>query len=217
MINLITTDYLSPRWTGEILDCAMPMTLDSYTCCSYQCLYCFAYFQRAHNVAGYSERQVRGVDPDRIRKLFTDALLNKETTKANSQFKAYIQDRKYCQWGGMSDPFDENERKYKISLQVLRFMDEIDYPLSISTKGAWFTEDPRYMNIIKKHAHNWHFKISIISTKEEMVKKIELGVPSTQERFKAMERLASLGLEVTLRYRPYIPIMSEDYTEMLKC
>src|SRR5688572_29278763 len=38
--------YGSPRWTYEILDCAMPMTFDTYSNCAHQCLYCFSFFQR---------------------------------------------------------------------------------------------------------------------------------------------------------------------------
>lgn len=39
--------YGSPRWTGEIADCSMPMTMDTYSNCSYNCQYCFSQFQRA--------------------------------------------------------------------------------------------------------------------------------------------------------------------------
>lgn len=67
-------DYLSPRWSGEICDCSMPMTFDTYSTCSFNCLYCFAYFQKSHNVIGYKdhldlkERQVRSVDPEKVKK-----------------------------------------------------------------------------------------------------------------------------------------------------
>ena len=39
--------YSSPRWSNEIADCSMPMTFDTYSNCSYGCLYCFSQFQRA--------------------------------------------------------------------------------------------------------------------------------------------------------------------------
>ena len=47
-------DYASPRWSNEILDCSMPMSMDTYSKCAYNCLYCFAFFQKEHNVKGYS-------------------------------------------------------------------------------------------------------------------------------------------------------------------
>jgi hypothetical protein len=87
--------------------------------------------------------------------------------------------------------------------------------LSISTKGTWWTKEPKYMALFKKHTHNWHIKISIISDKPEMVKRIELGVDTTDERFEAIARLANIGVDVTFRFRPYLPIMSEDIDSLL--
>ena len=44
-IELTTGGYGSPRWTGEILDCSMPMTFDTYSNCAFNCAYCFSSFQ----------------------------------------------------------------------------------------------------------------------------------------------------------------------------
>ena len=44
----IKQNYLSPRWSGEVCDCSMPVALDTYNTCSYNCLYCFAFFQKSH-------------------------------------------------------------------------------------------------------------------------------------------------------------------------
>ena len=40
-------NYTSPRWSMEIPDCSMPMSMDTYSRCSYNCLYCFSFFQKA--------------------------------------------------------------------------------------------------------------------------------------------------------------------------
>ena len=42
----IEQTYGSPRWTGEIADCSLPMTLDTYSNCSFGCVYCFSQYQR---------------------------------------------------------------------------------------------------------------------------------------------------------------------------
>ena len=54
------------------------------------------------------------------------------------QFKEYIKQRRVMQWGGLSDEFDGFERKYGVTLDLLRFFKEIDYPLCFSTKGTWW-------------------------------------------------------------------------------
>ena len=42
----IEQTYGSPRWTGEIADCSLPLTLDTYSNCSFGCVYCFSQYQR---------------------------------------------------------------------------------------------------------------------------------------------------------------------------
>ena len=46
MSNEIKHNYQSPRWSGEIADCSLPMTLDTYSNCSFGCVYCFSQYQR---------------------------------------------------------------------------------------------------------------------------------------------------------------------------
>ena len=64
-------DYASPRWTNEILDCSMPMTFDTYSKCSYHCLYCFSFYQKSHTLDGYDSnknniRAIRSVKPQKV-------------------------------------------------------------------------------------------------------------------------------------------------------
>lgn len=192
--------YGSPRWTYEILDCAMPMTFDTYSNCAHQCLYCFSFFQRAIGVGSedYLHHKVRAVNVDKIKRMFTDP------DKHAGQFAGYIKRRMTMQWGGLSDGFDWYERKFRKSLELLRFFNEINYPISISTKGVWFLDDPEYRAVLKE-AKNVHFKYSIVTTNEQHVKEIEPGVVSSQDRFDAMKKLNDLGIgATTLRFRPFI-------------
>jgi DNA repair photolyase len=203
--------YESPRWSGEITDCSMPMTFDTYSVCSYNCLYCFSFFQKSHSSKGYLNRNVRSVNEKHVKNLFMDSLLGRK----KNQFTNYIRDKVTMQWGGLSDGFDEYERQYGVSLDLLKFFDKIDYPLSISTKATWFTKDNRYMDLIAKHKHNWHFKISIITNDNIMAKAIERGVDPPYERLNAIKRLSDLGIPVTLRLRPYIIGISDDFRTLV--
>ena len=209
----IQNNYTSPRWSIEITDCSMPMSLDTYSKCSYNCLYCFSYFQKSHNVEGYLNGPARSVNVDKIKKLFTNAMSDNRagSGKTDQQFFAYIKDRRIMQWGGMADQFDENEKRNGVTLELLRFFDAIDYPLSFSTKSTWWTEDGRYMDLFSKHTHNWHVKVSIITLNHKLSKIVEKGVPSPSERLQAIKRLSDIGIHVTLRLRPYIIGISEDY------
>lgn len=211
-------NYNSPRWTMEITDCSMPMTFDAYSKCAYNCMYCFAYFQKSHTLDGYIGGGIRSVNPKKVEHLFDSAMKNDRSavTREMLQFFPYIQNRRIMQWGGLADEFDEWERRFGVTLELLKYFDKIDYPLSFSTKAAWWTEDERYMSIFRKHAHNWHVKISIITSDEEKARKIEKGVPSPQKRFEAIKRLADAGIHVTLRLRPFILGVSTDFKETIR-
>lgn len=214
-------NYTSPRWSGEICDCSMPLTFDTYSACAYNCLYCFAYFQKSHNVDGYAGiedtkmRKPSSVNPEKIKTLFNNCLNDKPTNLAEKQMYPYIKNRITMQWGGMADGFDDWEKKYNISLELLKFFDEIDYPLSISTKGVWWTKDKRYMDLVKKHPHNWHYKISIITLDELRSKVMEEYCPTPKERLQAIKRLSKQGMHTTLRLRPYIIGLSDDYPQLI--
>lgn len=205
--------YQSPRWSAEIADCSMPMTFDTYSNCSFGCMYCFAQFQRA--IGGgkdnYLKKEVTAVNVERIKNMF----LNPD--EHAGQFAPYIKQRRVMQWGGLSDEFDGYERKYGKTLELLKFFKDIDYPLCFSTKATWWTEDERYMELVRGQ-HNWNFKFSIITLDERKAHIIERGVPTPMQRLNAIERIANADAGgATLRLRPFIiGVSTPTYLDLIK-
>lgn len=204
--------YLSPRWTAEIADCSLPMTMDTYSNCSFGCVYCFAQYQRGVGGAAdaYFSKRVKSVDPEKIRKLFD--LEDKE-----SQFYKYIKDKRPIQYGGMSDQFDGYEKKYGVTYEILKHLREINYPICFSTKSAWVFHDPKYQELFRG-ADNWNVKFSIITLDEKDAKRIEVGVPTPQERLDAMREYNKLSKGgTTLRLRPFIlGVSDKTYLDLIR-
>ena len=203
--------YSSPRWSNEVADCSMPMTFDTYSNCSYGCLYCFSQFQRAVGGAkeDYLSKHVKPVSVKRVKKIFTEP--------DSSQFGEYIKARKVMQWGGLSDQFDEFERKHGVTLELLRFFREIDYPLCFSTKSTWWLDDPRYTELFKDNP-KWNCKFSIITLDEKKAKVIEAGVDSPKKRLEAIEKFSNLNSGgATLRLRPFvIGVTTPTYLDLIQ-
>lgn len=203
-------DYSSPRWSGEIADCTMPMTFDTYSNCAFGCVYCFSQYQRGIGGAkeAYNKKIVRSVNIEKIKRMFTDP--------DSSQFGEYIKNRRVFQWGGLSDQFDNFERQYGVTLELLKFFKEINYPICFSTKAAWVFFDERYREVFRGQ-DNWNVKFSIITLDEEKAKKIEVGVPSPQERLRALHEYTTLNKGgATLRLRPFIiGVSSRDYKDLI--
>ena len=210
---MATNYYQSPRWSNEIADCSMPMTFDTYSNCAFGCLYCFSQFQRGIGGAkdAYLQKVCNNVNPDRIKRMFTDP------NKYAGQFAPYIKARKVMQWGGLSDQFDGFERQRGVTLELLRFFKEINYPLCFSTKSTWWTEDERYMELVRGQK-NWNFKFSIITLDEKKARIIEKGVPSPLERLDAIQRIADADAGgATLRLRPFIiGISTPTYLDLIR-
>lgn len=209
----IKKGYCSPRWTNEIADCSMPMTFDTYSNCSFGCLYCFSQYQRAlgGSKEAYLNKDVKCVNVDHIKKMFL------EPDKYGGQFAEYIKQRRVMQWGGLSDQFDGYERKYGQTLELLKFFKEIDYPLCFSTKSVWWTDDDRYMSLVEGQK-NWNFKFSIITLDEHKAHIIERGVPTPLQRLEAIRRIASANAGgATLRLRPFIVgITTPTYLDLIR-
>lgn len=191
----------------------MPMTFDTYSNCSFGCLYCFSQFQRALGTGkyDYANKVAYQVNVEKVKRMFLDP------DNHAGQFAPYIKQRRVMQWGGLSDEFDGNERRLGKTLELLRFFKEIDYPLCFSTKGVFWTKDERYMELVRGQK-NWNFKFSIITLDEEKAKILEHGVPSPRERLDALERIANADAGgATLRLRPFvIGVSTPTYLDLIR-
>lgn len=200
MSDTIKENYGSPRWTGEIADCSLPVTLDTYSNCSFGCVYCFSQYQRAvgKGADDYLAKNVRSINVEKVKKI----LSGEDKT---SQFYKYVKDKRPIQYGGLSDQFDGFEKKYGKTYELLKYLKEINYPICFSTKGTWVFHDKKYVDLFKGQ-DNWNVKFSIITLDENDAKKIEVGVDSPQKRLEAMKIYSSLNKGgATLRLRPFIP------------
>lgn len=208
----IKKNYDSPRWTGEIADCSLPLTFDTYSNCSFGCVYCFSQYQRGLGKAAedYYAKKVVSVNPDKIKRLFSGQ-------DKDSQFWPYIKDKRPIQWGGLSDQFDGFEKKYGVTYEILKYLREIDYPICFSTKSAWVFSDDRYRELFKG-ADNWNIKFSIITLDEHDAALIEQGVPTPRERLEAMRKYNELSKGgTTLRLRPFIVGVSDKtYLDLIR-
>ena len=208
----IMENYGSPRWTGEIADCSLPLTLDTYSNCSFGCVYCFSQYQRGLGVNKdkYFQKDVRCVNVEKVKKILSGQ-------DKKSQFYEWVKDKRPIQYGGLSDQFDGFERKYGKTYEILKFLKEINYPICFSTKSAWVFFNDKYRELFRG-ADNWNMKFSIITLDEEDARRIEVGVPSPQERLAAMHEYTTLSKGgATLRLRPFIiGVSDKTYLDLIR-
>jgi DNA repair photolyase len=198
--------YISPRISSEFMDCSMPMTFDSYSHCSLGCTYCFAYAQKTNN-SSFS-RKVHSVNPKHL-----IGAINGEPKgyRMNDFYKHFIQKRFLLHWGGMADPFCNFERNNRVGYELISQLAKTKYPTLFSFKGHTIMR-PMYQKLFSRYAGNrsFAFQCSIISPSDEMSKRVEIGVPVTSERIKALKMLSDMGYYTILRLRPFIIGITDD-------
>jgi DNA repair photolyase len=216
----ITRNYPSPRISSEVPDCSLPMTFDQYGGCSYGCRYCFAHvFKELNPTYRRSEKpfELGAVPPDVICAL----MKGKGNYQGKKSFRKYFFRHKFIlHWGGLADPFCHFEKQYRVGEKIIEAAAESNYPILFSTKGDLRKFD-NCLSIFKKSAKqgNFAFQISMVTAKEELAKIVEKGAPTPTERLKSMEKLASMGYYVILRFRPFILGISDvdkNYMDLIR-
>jgi len=195
-------EYSSPfNVNNQLYYCGVPFRLDSYNGCQHGCVYCFVRAAELTSAARKNRGQTLLVADEYSvkRDLMTAFDTNKQM--ANIAIE-WLRHRVPIHWGGMSDPFQPCERKYKITRQWMKFLSWYNYPVLISTKGTMMIE-PEYMELIKEG--KYAFQVSLINDDDEFVKQIEPGAPAPSERMKALEILANAGVWTAVRIQPMIP------------
>lgn len=165
--------------------CNYPTRLDTYgKGCSHDCKYCYAKslleFRGLWNAEEPSVADIR-----KIRKKV--AQLRGTTTP--------------IRLGGMTDCFQLIEKRYRVTYETIKALNENRVPYLIVTKSAMIADD-EYLEILDKELA--HIQITVTTTDDALSKTYEkASVPSA--RIKAIEKLYEMGFDVSLRLSPFIP------------
>ena len=172
-----------PDCGSQVILCGLPIRFDTYRGCSHMCRYCFV--QR--------KSSLNNIETDETPKSLKDFIKGKRN-----------QDTSWCDWniplhwGGVSDPFQPAELKYRNSYKCLEVFAETKYPFVVSTKGR-LVADNEYLRLIEKC--NCVVQISAVCDKYDVLEK---GAPPFRERLKMIEAISQKGKRVIVRIQPYL-------------
>ena len=173
----------------------MPVRLDTYKGCSHGCKYCFA----------TKKQDISNIKPDPSAGELTKFIQGKRNILTD-----------WCDWdiplhwGGMSDPFQPAELKYKLSLDCLKIFADTGYPFTVSTKGVLLTKTP-YIDLLKEC--NAAVQISLVSPSYD---KLEPGTGGYKERLDMLPILAENSKRLIVRVQPYMREAKDDILKQIK-
>lgn len=183
-----------PECGSQCWLCDLPVRYDSYEGCTHDCKYCFV-----RRKSGLEVKMGETTAP-------LIAFIKGERKLTLNAFDWDIP----IHWGGMSDPFQPCEKKYKRSLDALKVFAETKYPVIISTKGRLCIQEP-YLSLIREC--NVVMQVSILCSKYD---ELERGAPPFEERLKIVETLAQNTQRVICRAQPYVHDIFPDMMENVK-
>lgn len=177
--------------------CHYPTRLDTYGCgCQHDCGYCYA--KSLLEFRGlWNTREPAVADIEKIKKR-----LDK------------IERGSIIRMGGMTDCFQPVEKKYGVTYETIKAMNERGIGYLIVTKSTLVADD-KYMDIYDKDLA--HIQVTITTTDDAKARTYEMASP-VSERIKAIEKLQEKGFDVSIRLSPYIPgNVDIDAINRIKC
>jgi len=196
--------------------CPMPLNIDVWDglVCPYNCLYCFANSFRASLYTSFFDnsktRGLRHCDPDKYKKQM-DKYMNfrgKDPHSFSGISKAICMEMP-LRFGIRFEDFLLKEKKKGISLDLLKYLSENEYPLMINTKSDILGYDD-YLKVLKDNKGKTAVHITLISSDNDLLKKIEPAAPSYERRLKSMRNLIQEGIRVVARIEPFMVFINDD-------
>jgi len=204
----VTSAYSTPFGiTSQFAFCGLPLRLDTYRGCAFNCCFCFARYRGGNN-GGTS---VLPASAAAICTTIQRAL--SRGSGGQGVIAQFLRRRVPIHMGGMSDPFQPAEKRLGITRSVLETLRDFEYPTVISTRGSLVSEEP-YLSLIRS-MRAVVVQFSFSSTSEAVAGRLEPRSPSPSVLLRTMETLAKAGVHVTCRWQPYVPGVSESVCEFV--
>jgi DNA repair photolyase len=182
-------------------DVGFSASINPYRGCEHGCIYCYA--RPAHAYMGLSP----GLDFES--KLFfkPDAahLLARELS--NPRYRPEI-----IHIGGNTDPYQPEERKLRVTRQLIEVLDRFNHPFSVISKSALIVRD---LDILASMSEKnlVRVAISVTTLDRRLARSMEPRAATPEKRLEAIKRLAEAGVPVIVMFAPCIPGLNDHEME----
>ena len=182
-------------------DVGFDRSINPYRGCEHGCIYCYA--RPAHAYMGLSP----GLDFES--KLFfkpgAAQLLEHELAKPS--YKPGV-----IHIGGNTDPYQPQERRLRVTRQVLEVMARFNHPLSIITKSALIGRDLDILGPMGQ-AGLVHAAVSVTTLDRSLARAMEPRAATPERRLEAVRRLADAGVPTVVMFAPAISGLNDHELE----
>lgn len=196
-----------PCITSQVDICPIPFHYDTYIGCPHGCLYCFARdnvnFRRRRSPLKFEHLQFNSV---RYFHMKINQYLSRPA-KYTDPISVFLHNRVPLKIGANADPFPQWEATNKVTYNILKTLEKLDYPVQVQTKRPevfleYADDFTDYKNMI--------LSVTCIFT-DKYAKEIEPNVLVTSRRFDAVKKLTAKGFHVMIKCQPCIyPVILDE-------
>lgn len=205
--------------------CPMPLNIDTYDAllCPFNCIYCFANSFRASLYTAFFDNSktvgIRQCNPDYYKRELDKIMANREKPPESlSHVNKAIAMGIPIRFGIRFEDFLYAELKRGVSLELLRYLSDLNYPVMINTKSDVVGRD-EYVRALADNRGKAAVHITMISSNNKILKDLEPGAPSFEKRLEAGRALTEAGVRVVARIEPFLVFINDhpddvqDYME----
>ena len=111
--------------------------------------------------------------------------------------------------GIRTENFIPIEKKMRIAYEMLKYLSDQEYPVMINTKSNLLKEDD-YVRILADNKAGAAVHMTLISSDNKLLKRLEPGAPSFDERLETCRVLIDAGIRVVARIEPFMCFINDD-------
>jgi len=183
--------------------CGLPLRADTYKTCSHGCKYCFSNDRKIMEF----EKTLAIANIDYVKNKL-NKIFNKKDYKKDNFLDSLIANKITWHCGGMSDPFQPSEKRFKCTEDLLNITNDYDISILFSTKGF-----NTYGASLLPNLHTFQLSITNVYNRTD----IEPNVADIETRLKFFNSLKDKGFKVGIRVQPFIPNVTDiKIVEMFK-
>jgi len=192
MIQEIRAKTIVSRVKGFDTTFGLDYGMNLYRGCQHRCIYCDSRSE-CYGVARFDQDvhvKVNAID------LLRDELPRKRR-------------RGIIGTGSMNDPYMPIEKEIGLTRRALEVIAEHGFGVHVVTKSDLVLRDVEILRRISRVAAAVSFTITTFD--DDLAARIEPLSPPPSARFRALERLADLGIETRLALMPTLPFLEDDW------
>ncbi len=182
-------------------DVGFSASINPYRGCEHGCIYCYA--RPAHAYMGLSP----GLDFETRLFFKPQAARLLEAELSNPRYKPEL-----IYIGGNTDPYQPQERRLRVTRQVIEVLLRFRHPFSVITKSALILRD---LDLLAEAAAQnlTRVAISVTSLDRKLSRSMEPRAATPEKRIEAIARLTQAGVPVTVMFAPSIPGLNDHEME----